>query len=208
MIPAFDFRGVALNLPATSAMLLARLGTGTENSDAWARFVVLYGPHILRWCRNYGLQDSDAQDVAQEVLLQISKQIGQFRYDPSKRFRGWLRAVVHSSWYAWISRSREWHHGHGDDAIYERLEAEAARDDLAARIDAEYDRELFEMACESVRRRIEPQSWEAFRLLAIEGLSGREVAERLGMKPNTSFVARFRVQRMIQEEIERLDPPE
>ena len=197
-----------MEIPTTSATLLAKLGTHPHDPAAWSRFVAVYGPHIIQWCRRYGLQDSDALDVSQEVLLQLSKQIGQFRYDPSKRFRGWLRTVVHSSWYAWLSRRREWHQGSGDDAILERLEEETAREDLLARIDAEFDRELFDIAARSVRDRVEPHTWEAFRLLAIDNLSGKEAAERLGMRLNTTIAARNKVQRMIREEIERLDPPE
>ncbi len=194
--------------PKTSVMLLTRLGEGPPNPDAWSKFVILYGPHILRWCRSYNLQDSDAQDVTQEVLLLLSKQIGQFRYDPSKRFRGWLRTLVHSAYYGWVTRRRQWHQGSGDDAIFERLEQEAARDDLLARIDAAFDRELFESAIETVRKRVESHTWEAFRLLAFEGLPGKDVANRLGMKLHTTFAARHKVQRLIREEIERLDPPE
>ncbi len=95
----------------------------------------------------------------------------------------------------------------GAGGLRQVAQALGGRDDLLDKIDAEFDRELFEIACEAVRRRVEPLTWEAFRLLAIGGLSGHEVAERLGMKPNTSFVARFRVQRLMREEIERLDRP-
>jgi DNA-binding CsgD family transcriptional regulator len=42
-------------------------------------------------------------------------------------------------------------------------------------------------------------------LLAIEGLSGAEVAARLGMEVNTAYVARKKVQRMIREVATRLE---
>jgi RNA polymerase sigma-70 factor (ECF subfamily) len=41
--------------------------------------------------------------------------------------------------------------------------------------------------------------------MAIDGLSAVEVAQRLGMKVATVFVARSRVQRMLREEIARLE---
>jgi len=197
-----------LPFPDTSVTLITRLGEGPVDPAAWARFVIVYGPHIIRWCRSYGLQPSDADDVAQEVLLQLSRQMHQFRLDPSKRFRGWLRKVVHGAWYAWSTNRRPWDEGTGDDLVHERLAAEAARDDLLTRIDAQFDRELFEIASESIRRRVEARSWEAFRLLAIEGIPGQEVADQLAIGVHAAINARYRIQKMIREEIARLDPPE
>ena len=41
-----------------------------------------------------GLQDADAQDVTQAVLTQLAVQLRRFTYDPSQKFRGWLRTLV------------------------------------------------------------------------------------------------------------------
>ena len=86
-----------------------------------------------------------------------------------------------------------------------RLESVEARDDLVVRLDEQFDRELFEEASFRVRLRVEPHTWEAFRLAAIEGLAGAEVSERLGMKVATVFKAKSKVQRMLREEICRLE---
>ena len=56
--------------------------------------------------------------------------------------------------------------------------------------------------------RVEPHTWEAFRLTAQEGLSGAEVAARLGMQVATVFVARSTVQKMLQEEARKLEEPD
>ena len=74
-------------------------------------------------------------------------------------------------------------------------------------IEREGDRELLEKAMALVRLRVKPHTWEAFRLMAFEGVSGAEVAERLGMKVGTVFVARSKVQRMLQEEMQKLEEP-
>jgi RNA polymerase sigma-70 factor (ECF subfamily) len=52
---------------------------------------------------------------------------------------------------------------------------------------------------------VEPRTWEAFELLAIQGCTGAEAASRLKMKVATVFVARSKVQRMLREELARLD---
>jgi RNA polymerase sigma-70 factor (ECF subfamily) len=56
-----------------------------------------------------------------------------------------------------------------------------------------------------VRQRVESSTWEAFRLTAQEGLPGAETAERLGLQVAAVFKAKSRVQRMIREEVAKLE---
>jgi hypothetical protein len=56
-----------------------------------------------------------------------------------------------------------------------------------------------------VRGRVEPHTWEAFRLTALEGASGAAVGEQLHLKVATVFKARSKVQKMLQEQIRELD---
>ena len=56
-----------------------------------------------------------------------------------------------------------------------------------------------------VRQRVEPSTWEAFRLTAQEGLSGAETAERLGLQVAAVFKAKSRVQKMLREEAAKLE---
>src|SRR6185503_19253527 len=63
--------------------------------QAWQRLVYLYTPLILRWCRQGGLQEADAEDVGQEVFRAVSRFIAEFRHDRQvDTFRGWLRAIT------------------------------------------------------------------------------------------------------------------
>jgi RNA polymerase sigma-70 factor (ECF subfamily) len=86
--------------------------------------------------------------------------------------------------------------------MLQRIEAS---DDLIAHLEDEFDCEILEEATRRVRLRVAPQTWEAFRLSALEGLSGTEISKRLRMQVGHVFVARHRVQKMLQEEVQRLD---
>jgi WD40 repeat protein len=55
----------------TSPTLLGRLRRSPADQAAWAEFVDRYGPRIYAWCRHWGLQEADAQDVAQAVLHRL-----------------------------------------------------------------------------------------------------------------------------------------
>jgi RNA polymerase sigma factor (sigma-70 family) len=190
----------------TRASLLARLAAHPGDAGEWRSFVALYAPPVIRWARRYGLQDSDAADVAQEVLLRFWKQAGKFRYDPDRSFRGYLRRMVLSAVSDW-SRERK-----ADptipcgDATRAALAAEPAREDLAAHLERVYDTELLSLAMSEVERRVHPRTWQAFRMLAIDNLPGRVVADRLGMDPRHVYVARSNVQAMIRRTLGKLGP--
>ena len=50
-----------------------------------------------------------------------------------------------------------------------------------------------------------PHTWPALHPLAVEGRPGAEAAERLGMKGATVFVDRSKVQKVLQEEVCKLE---
>jgi RNA polymerase sigma-70 factor (ECF subfamily) len=80
-----------------------------------------------------------------------------------------------------------------------------ARDDLLARLEEQFDLELLELATARVRERVTETTWEAFRLTALEGMSGAEVAQQLSMQVAAVFKAKSNVQRMLQETIRELE---
>jgi RNA polymerase sigma-70 factor (ECF subfamily) len=85
------------------------------------------------------------------------------------------------------------------------LHSVPARDDLEARLAEAFDLELLELATARVRARVEAKTWEAFRLTAMEGLSGAEASARLGMQVAAVFKAKSNVQKLLQEEIRTLE---
>lgn len=189
----------------TSPTLLARLGGDVADPAAWAEFVRRYGPRVLGWCRRWNLQEADAEDVCQDVLLRVARQMRTFAYDPARSFRGWLKAVARGAWADWLDAGNQPARGTGDTAVRDALASVEARDDLVQRIEAEFDRELLDVAAARVRLRVDPATWEAFRLTAVDGLSGAEAAVRTGLKAATVFVAKSRVQRMLADEVAALD---
>jgi RNA polymerase sigma-70 factor (ECF subfamily) len=189
----------------TRLSLLERLQQDHTDELAWEEFVERYGRKIYRWCRQWGVQEADAQDLTQEVLLALSGQMSRFVYNPAGSFRAWLKTVAYRAWCRFLE-SRQRHGFVGGPDAQAVLESTAARDDLLRQLEEESDRALLELAMARVRRRVQPQTWEAFRLLALEGLSGAEVASRLDMKLGSAFMAKSNVQKLLKDEIRRLEP--
>ena len=73
----------------TRITLLGRLRRDPGDQEAWGEFVEQYGPKVFAWCRRWGLQEADAQDVTQDVLLKLARKMKDFTYDPSRSFRAW-----------------------------------------------------------------------------------------------------------------------
>lgn len=192
-------------LPVTRATLLARLRHEPANQAGWDEFVEVYGRHIFRWCRQWKLQDADAEDVTQEILTQLTRKLREFSYDPSRSFRGWLKTVAHHAWRDFVDGRRPAHAAAGDSRAWELLQTIEAREDLLRKLEEAFDHELLEAAKVRVRLRVAPHTWEAFRLVALEGLPAADVAGKVGMQVAMVYVAKSKVQKMLQEEIRKLE---
>jgi RNA polymerase sigma factor (sigma-70 family) len=191
-------------LPTTRATLLARLRHDPLNDGAWDEFVEHYGRHIYRWCRQWGLQDADAEDVTQEILLKLARKLREFTYNPESSFRGWLKTVAHHAWRDFAD-GRNHARSTGDERIWEWLQSVEARDDLIQKLEEAFDFELLEAAKVQVRLRVAPHTWEAFHLMAIEGRPVAEVADKVQMQVAMVYVAKSKVKKMLQEEIQKLE---
>ena len=76
----------------TSVSLLETLRVTPNDERAWERFVWRYRPMICRWCREWGLQGADAEDVAQDVCCALVDRIGGFRGEA--KFSTWLCGIT------------------------------------------------------------------------------------------------------------------
>jgi RNA polymerase sigma-70 factor (ECF subfamily) len=188
----------------TSVSLLGVLRHEPGNPLAWDEFVRRYRPKIYGWCSDWGLQGADADDVAQIVLAKLTEKLRDFRYDPARSFRAWLKTVTQRTLIDFLATWKRGS-GEGNDEAWEKLRSLEARADLERQLAEAFDRELLDMAMLRVQQRVAPGSWEAFRLTALEGLSGAEASKRIGMPVASVFMAKHRVQKMLQEEVRNLD---
>jgi RNA polymerase sigma-70 factor (ECF subfamily) len=184
----------------TSLTLLERLQKNPDDPQAWTLFIERYQPRIRRWCVTWGLQDCDADDVAQDVLVKLFAALRKFQYDPTRSFRAWLKTVTQHAWSDFVAarRRRPGQAPSGIDTIADSAEAQS---DLERQLEDAFDRELLEAAMHRIKGRTKPVNWEAFHLTAMEGLSGAEVARKLAIPVGHVFVAKHRVQKMLQDEV-------
>jgi len=195
---------------ATSVTLLGRLRDGMDQ-QAWDAFVQRYAPMIYNWCCRFGLQQSDAADITQEVLLKLVRAMRAFEYDPSRgSFRSWLKAVtgntVRDLLQSWKRQAR----GSGDTQDVRRLASiqdPRALNALTAEIEGQYERELLNAAEQQVRARVQPHTWQAYQMTAVDQQPPVDVSAQLGITVAEVYVAKSRVIKMLRREIGKLDGP-
>ncbi len=192
-------------IPETRASLLIRVRDPADQA-AWHEFVEIYRPLILRMARQKGLQDADAEDVAQEILVAVAKAVEEREHDRQRaRFRTWLHRVAHNAILNALTRGRP-DRGSGNSALLAALnqhESHTGPDSDLLRL--EYRRELFRWAARQVRPEFQQATWEAFWFTAVEGRAVEDVAEELSKKPGAIYAARSRVIRRIQEKVIEYD---
>jgi RNA polymerase sigma-70 factor (ECF subfamily) len=191
----------------TRASLLVRL-RDPQDRAAWQQFVELYGSLVYGFGRQRGLQDADAADLTQEVLLAVAKVAGRWTYDPCKgTFRGWLYGVTRNKMAKFLQRQRTQPVGSGDSNAHNRLAEQLSPEpDPQVAWEQEFQRHLFRLAAAEVQNNFAPTTWQAFWGTAVEGKSAALVAGELGLSVGAVYVARSRVLARLVEQVQMMQP--
>lgn len=184
--------------PTTRPSVLIRLRDAAD-ADAWRLFLTTYGPLLHGYCRRRGLQDADAADVAQDVLLKVVRALRTFAYDPTRgRFRDWLGTVTRHQVGRFFARRAR-----GDDAVGGDDDERFAR--LPAEADPEwsgvFNAHLLRTALARVRPHFEEATWLAFSAVWIDQRPAGEVAAELGLPIEQVYVAKSRVVKRLREAV-------
>ena len=194
--------------PETRDSLLVQVQS-PANRGAWDEFALMYRPVIYRLARRRGLQDADAQDLAQRVLISVASAIGSWeKSSESARFRHWLRRVARNAIINALSRQPQ-DRAAGGSTVHELLLDQPGDDPEAdAQIELEYRRELYLRAAKIVRGDVEPETWRAFELTVIEERSIDEAAVELDKSIGTIYAARSRIMRRLRQAVQELEKAE
>src|SRR5438093_13223353 len=147
----------------TSASLLQRL-RDEPDGDAWRRLVDLYTPLLQQWLRGHGLQASDVDDLTQEVLAVVVRELPQFQHNQRPgAFRRWLRTIlVHRLRGFWRARQSCAAAGANDLApVLDQLED--PQSGLSQLWDQQHDRHILARLLAQIEPQVAPSTWQAFR---------------------------------------------
>jgi RNA polymerase sigma-70 factor (ECF subfamily) len=188
----------------TRKSLLLRAQTGEEN--AWKDLTDLYRPLIIGWLRRQGVAPRDLDDLSQEILLSVVKYLPGFEHSGCPgAFRSWLRTIVCSrtvDYWRGIDAGKQ--ASSTSDAATALEQIEDPNSDLNRRWDEDHDRYVLGCLLDLVAEEFEPTTLNAFRRVTLDGVSGAEAAEELGLTVPAVYMAKSRVLKRIRQEAEGL----
>ena len=200
-------------LLATRRSLVERLADWGDQRR-WQEFFDTYWKLIHSAARKSGLTDAEAQEVVQETVITVAKNIGKLKYDPAiGSFKGWLLQITR--WrIADQFRKREPGNAKRSRSTDDRLTATIERVpdsqivDLDEVWESSWKENLFEAAVARVKKKIEPKQFQIFDCYVRKEWPAQKVAERLGVNVGQVYLARHRVGALLKKEIKALEKME
>ena len=185
----------------TSIGLIERIANAPTDDD-WRRLDGLYQPLLRAWMARAEVAASDVDDLVQDVLLVVVREVAGFERRGQGAFRAWLRTIL-------AHRVRDYFRGQkyrptatGDSDFLRRLDELEAPESALSRL---WDRDHDEHVAASLLRRVQgdfaPHTWQAFRRHVLEGEGAGRVAQELGVSLNSVLLAKSRVLKRLRQEL-------
>lgn len=187
----------------TRQSLLSRLRSW-DNGESWAEFYQLYGQLLHGLARKAGLNATEADDIVQDTLLSVAKELPRFRYDPARgSFKSWLRLLVRRRIADYFRRKRhEMPHQVPMPAHEERngsdQDPEAAEDPHEAWWNEEWERHVRTTALKRVQSQVSARQFQIFSCRVLQEWPMGRVTVALGVNAAQVYVATHRVGRLFR----------
>lgn len=193
----------------TRHTLLRRIRNWTDQ-QSWEDFFNAYSKLIYEFARKAGLNEAEAQDVVQETITTVAKQIHEFQADGARgSFKAWLMQLAR--WRVADQMRKRLDAitvtGHPDDgtqtSVLHRI-PDPASVDLEALWNENWRKNIAEQALAKLKNQVDPAQYQMFHLHVIKEWRGRVVAEKLGVKTAQVYFASYKISRLLKREIKRL----
>jgi len=195
----------------TRRSLLSRL-KNWEDQESWKDFFDTYWKLIYGVAIKAGLNDVESQEVVQETVIAVAKQMDGFKYDPQiGSFKGWL---LHTTRWRISDQLRKRRNevgaiGRGSENSSRTATTERIPDPAGSNLEAIWEKEwrnnIFTAAIEKVRRRVDARQYQIFDLYVIKEWPVKKVAGTLGVSPGQVYLAKHRVSALVKKEIANLE---
>ena len=191
---------MSIKYPTTSKTMLEKISSGDE--ICWDEFYSRYSPVVIAIARFKGLDDTTAQDICQQVMVQFFQQSKTFRFDPQLgRFRTYFGRIIRAK-IADHYRSQRQTSGFAP----EENTIDQASEKLFL---AEWRKTVLAEAQSELKQRVQPETFQAYILYAVQNRPAEKVAAFLNCPVNQVYQAKkrcFAIMRNILKKLNESDP--
>jgi RNA polymerase sigma factor (sigma-70 family) len=197
------------DLLPTRWSLLSRLKNWDDHAS-WQQFFDIYWKLIYNVAIKAGLSDTEAQDVVQETVITVAKNLDRFKMDPARgSFKGWL---MHTTRWRIADQFRKRTPGLGARTAADNGDrtdtVERVPDPSGVSLEAfwndEWEKNLLAVATENVKNRVSPEEYQMFDLCSLRQCPVKEVAAKLGVKVWKVYFAQKQIAGMLRKEVKQL----
>jgi len=193
------------DLLPTRRSLLGRLADW-EDQDSWRDFFDTYWRLIYSTALRAGLTETEAEDVVQETVVAVAKAMHDFKYDPARcAFKTWLRVLCNRR-IADHFRKRARQVESREEAREDLLESlpDPASLEPDPQWDEDWEQNLLRAAKERVKEQVAAQTYQVYDYHVLQEQSVRDTCKALGVNAAQVYLAKHRVGRLLQKQVEEL----
>ena len=189
--------------PVTTTLLLERLRAPGDEL-AWSQFDLRFRGVLMATGLRLGLAQLDAEEAAQETMLQAFRDFRAGKYDRSRgRLSSWILGIAHHR-ITDIQRRRGAHTRFSEqDSSSSHIQVDRLADAFEAELERQIFQEGWRIVCEEGD--IAPRTLLAFELTALRGVPPAAAAAECGISVDQVYVAKHRVAQRLQAAIELID---
>jgi RNA polymerase sigma-70 factor (ECF subfamily) len=156
---------------------------------------------IRHWLSRLPHLHDEVDDLTQEVLVVVFRELPSFERRRDGSFRAWLRQITVNRMFAFWKTRRKQPLAMGGQETYQLLAQLAdSTSDLARQWAQDHDSHVFQKLLAMVEGDFEPSTWQAFTRFAVEGRPAAQVAGELGLTESAVVQAKFRILKRLREE--------
>ena len=194
----------------TRSSLLGRL-KDEEDQSSWLEFFNCYRKMIYNVSRKAGLSHEDAQDVVQDSILTVVRQIKEFKYNREKgSFKGWLKVITRSRISDhWRRQNRQpkkeitGSQENGQENMVESI-ADSRGFELERIWEQEWQENIHAIALDRVRQKVSAKQFQIFDCYVLKEWSVDDMRKKLGFSSGQIYMAKYRVGKLLKHELEQL----
>ena len=148
-----------------------------------------------------GVPSSDGDDLVQDVLVIVFREVAGFERRHQGAFRAWLRTIQSHQLRDHFRGQKYRPTATGGSDFLRRLDELESPDSALSQLwDREHDEHVTAALMERVQGDFAPVTWQAFRRHVQEGQPAGQVAEALGLSLNSVLLAKSRVLKRLRQE--------